>query len=69
MAVLTGDATKVPAGKPVLKSTAADNVFVNFADHGGVGIIAFPHQTLSANDLNKTLQTMHQKNMYKQLVF
>jgi legumain len=44
-------------------------VFVNFADHGGVGIIAFPHKTLSANDLIKTLQTMHQKNMYKQLVF
>lgn len=69
MAVLTGDASTVPAGKPVLKSTGDDNVFINFADHGGVGIIAFPHGTLSANSLNTTLQTMHSKNMYKQLVF
>jgi len=30
----------------VLKSTENDNVFVNFADHGGVGMIAFPYGSL-----------------------
>eukprot|EP01060_Flectonema_neradi_P014300 TRINITY_DN20_c0_g1_i6.p1 TRINITY_DN20_c0_g1~~TRINITY_DN20_c0_g1_i6.p1 ORF type:complete len:413 (+),score=132.64 TRINITY_DN20_c0_g1_i6:59-1297(+) len=69
LAVLTGDSVKTK-GKKVLKSKSGDNVFINFADHGGVGIIAFPNgQLLHADDLQTTLKTMHSKNMYKELVF
>jgi len=42
LAVITGNATAVPAGKPVLKSGPNDRVFIFFSDHGGVGLLAFP---------------------------
>lgn len=64
--VLMGDDS---AGGPVLKSTSADRVFVNFVDHGGVGIIGFPKTTMHAKDLIKTLQYMSDNAMYKELVF
>lgn len=64
--VLKGDSS---AGGPVLKSTAQDNVFVNFVDHGGPGIIAFPSDLLKASDLIAALQYMHTNNMYKSLLF
>lgn len=64
--VLTGD-TSAPGA--VLKSTSEDNVFINFVDHGGVGIIAFPSATMSSKMLNDALKTMHSKKMYKKLVF
>jgi len=69
VAVLTGDAKT--AGGKVLKSTSEDNVFVNFVDHGGVGLIAFPlvNKVLHANRLIGTLRKMHEKGMYRQLVF
>jgi len=64
--VLTGDSSAPGA---VLKSTSEDNVFVNFVDHGGTGIIAFPTGSMSSSMLIKALKTMHSKNMYKKLVF
>jgi len=64
--ILTGDSS---APGPVLKSTAGDNVFINFVDHGGTGIIAFPSGTMSSSMLNNALKTMHSKNMYNKLVF
>jgi len=64
--VLTGDSSAPGA---VLASTSEDNVFVNFVDHGGTGIIAFPSGTMSSSMLNNALKTMHSKNMYKKLVF
>merc|ERR1719188_402162 len=69
VAVLSGDAKT--AGGKVLRSTADDHVFVNFADHGGVGLIGFPGgmSVLHANKLISTLKAMHEKNMYKQLNF
>ncbi len=75
MHVLLGEKTEVPDGKPVLESTSGDRVFVNFVDHGGTGIIAFPggglfgQKLLHAADLVQTLTTMHSNNMYKELVF
>lgn len=66
--VLTGASAKT-GGKPVLKSTAQDRVFVNFVDHGGTGLIAFPSQTMSATQLNSALKTMHSTKMYSQLTF
>lgn len=56
-------------GKKVLKSTKDDHVFVYFADHGAPGLLAFPESELLASDLLKTLQAMHQKQMFKHLVF
>jgi legumain len=74
--VLEGNADKVK-GKGtgrVLTSTANDHVFINFSDHGGPGLIAFPDngsvsQILYADALMSTLKEMHEKNMYKQMVF
>jgi legumain len=68
--VLTGDAS---APGPVLKSSASDRVFVYFADHGGVGILGVPNGAsggyIHASDVNKALETMHSKSMYKELLF
>jgi len=68
MDVLTGNAQRAK-GK-VLKSTEKDTVFVNFVDHGGVGLVAFPNgPVLHVKDLSKTLKTMQSQKMFKQLVF
>jgi legumain len=67
MAVMTGDAET--AGGPVLKTDSTSRVFVNFADHGGVGLIAFPHQYLYADQLQATIDTMQEKEMYSEMVF
>jgi len=67
LAVLTGDSAA--AKGPVLKSTAEDKVFINFADHGGVGLIEMPDGMLHSKELMGALKTMHTKNMYKKLVF
>jgi legumain len=64
MKVLTGTAS----GKS-LKSTADDNVFVFFSDHGAPGLIAFPTSELHKADLQSTFDTMHSNNMYKKLTF
>jgi legumain len=53
--VITGNAAAmagIGSGR-VLKSGVNDTVFINFDDHGGVGIICFPSTTLDAADLNK----------------
>jgi len=62
--VLTGEGS----GK-VLKSTSADNVFVNFIDHGGVNLIGFPRTVMHKADLTGALQTMKDKEMFNRLVF
>eukprot|EP00439_Symbiodinium_sp_Y106_P074603 s75_g14.t1 len=68
MDVLTGN-TQGAKGK-VLKSGASDTVFVNFVDHGGPGIIAFPNgPVLTVKELSKTLKTMQSKHMFKEMVF
>eukprot|EP01061_Rhynchopus_euleeides_P047555 TRINITY_DN958_c0_g1_i2.p2 TRINITY_DN958_c0_g1~~TRINITY_DN958_c0_g1_i2.p2 ORF type:complete len:426 (+),score=220.20 TRINITY_DN958_c0_g1_i2:55-1332(+) len=67
--VLTGNTTKTK-GKKVLTSTSKDKVFVNFVDHGGVGIIAFPSGAyMTEKQLVSALTEMHQKQMYQELVF
>jgi legumain len=70
--VITGDDSNLPAGGSgkVLKSKATDRVFLNFVDHGGVGLVAFPNgPVLYAKDLSKALQAMQAKQMFKELVF
>jgi len=72
LAVLQGEAN---ATGPVLKSTAEDKVFIYFADHGGPGILGVPmgigrqNPFIHAADVNSALMAMHQKGMYKELVF
>jgi legumain len=51
----------------VLNSTANDNVFIYFADHGAPGLIAFPSSHLLADELIKTLAQMNGK--YNKLIF
>lgn len=66
--VLTGNTTGAK-GK-ILKSTEEDTVFVNFVDHGGVGIVAFPNGPfLHVKELSQTLKKMQSQKMFKQLVF
>ncbi|PRD24511.1 UNVERIFIED_CONTAM: Legumain [Trichonephila clavipes] len=57
MAVLKGSEKSlagVGSGK-VRKSGPIDHVFVYFADHGALGLIAFPEDELSAMNLNRTI--------------
>jgi legumain len=68
LAALIGDDVAT-GGKKVLKSTEKDRVFINFADHGATGLIAFPNDYLYASDLLKALDTMTQKKSYSELVF
>ena len=58
----------VGTGK-VLKSTSNSKVFINFADHGAPGLIAFPIGVLYADDLNDALNYMNTNQMYDELVF
>ena len=69
--IIKGDAAGmkgVGTGR-VLASTSADRVFLNFADHGATGLIAFPNDYLYANDLLAALTFMNTKKMYSELVF
>ena len=53
----------------VLKSTAADKVFINFADHGAPGLIAFPSSYLYEKDLTPVFNSMWTKKQYQEAVF
>lgn len=78
LAILSGNASAIECpenesegrcSKKVLKTTDQDYVFVYFADHGGPGILAFPHwKMLYAHDLMDTLEFMHTANRYKEMV-
>ena len=67
--VLLGDST---ASGPVLGSDADSKVFVYFVDHGGAGLICTPQGSndwIYADELDSTLQSMKDTNMFKELVF
>eukprot|EP01135_Chromosphaera_perkinsii_P002747 Nk52_evm115s226 gene=Nk52_evmTU115s226 len=69
--VLLGNKDKlkgVGSGR-VLESGPEDRVFINFVDHGGVGLIAFPTEFYYATSLIKTLKEMHAKKKFAKLVF
>ena len=69
LAILRGDKASVTGGNgKVLGSTANSKVFINFADHGAPGLIAFPSEYLYANDLNTTISYMFQNKMYSEMV-
>ncbi|CAK9010599.1 Vacuolar-processing enzyme (VPE) (Proteinase B) [Durusdinium trenchii] len=52
-----------------LNSTARDDVFINFVDHGAVGLVAFPTAELHASDLIESLKKTHAKKKFRNLVF
>ncbi|CAF1171667.1 unnamed protein product [Rotaria magnacalcarata] len=57
----------IGSGK-VLESGPDDNVFIYFADHGAVGLVAFPSGVLYAKDFNDTITKMYNQKKYKQMV-
>jgi len=65
----------VLAGKDVhkgsrktVRSTKDDIIFVNFVDHGGPGILAFPSGELNKVDLDSTMNQMFEGGRYKQML-
>ena len=68
VAVLKGDSASV-GGRPVLKSTSNDNVFLDFSDHGSTGLIAFPHEYMYANTLIDAINFMYNNHMYGRLTY
>lgn len=70
--VLTGNATAMQGigNSKVLNSTMSSLVFVNFVDHGGEGLVAFPTGPyLYADQLAAALLQMNATRMYNKLVF
>ncbi|PSN45864.1 hypothetical protein C0J52_16851 [Blattella germanica] len=68
--ILAGDAEAmkgIGSGR-VIDSGPNDHVFVNFADHGAPGLIAFPEDELYASDLLSTLTEMAANNRFAKLV-
>lgn len=68
--ILTGNAAAmkgIGSGK-VIDSGPDDHVFVNFADHGGPGLIAFPEDVLHVAQLNKTIWEMYNQKRYHKMV-
>ncbi|XP_046633726.1 legumain-like [Daphnia pulicaria] len=52
----------------VLQSGPADNIFINFVDHGAPGLLAFPSSELHARTLQDTLLDMYQRKQFAKLV-
>ncbi|VDM52014.1 unnamed protein product [Angiostrongylus costaricensis] len=68
--VLQGNAQNVTGGNGrVINSTSHDRIFVYFTDHGGDGLIAFPDDILTKEDLNTALQNMYEDKRYDEFVF
>jgi legumain len=60
LTILKGEKPKGGDGR-TLMSGANDTVFLNFADHGAAGLIAFPKDYLYATDLIAALNSMTAK--------
>lgn len=74
-AILLGDAAKVTEltgieNPKVLKTTAEDNIFMYYIDHGGDNIVSMPSGGyLTSEHLIGLIQEMHDKKMYNRLVY
>lgn len=66
LAILRGDAKGVKGGNgKVLKTTSEDRIFINYADHGSVGLVAFPSGGyLYEKDLTETFKYLYENNLY-----
>ncbi|KAK8761364.1 hypothetical protein V5799_027369 [Amblyomma americanum] len=65
--ILQGKKVKGGSGK-VIASGPNDHIFVNFADHGAPGIIAFPHDELHAKPFINVIKKMHQEKKFAKMV-
>ncbi|XP_046709139.1 legumain-like [Silurus meridionalis] len=65
LAALCGDST---AGKKVIRSNENDTILVYLTDHGKQGHFCFPHSTLYAEDLIKTVKEMSMKRKFLKMV-
>ena len=52
-----------------LGSGPEDHVFVNFADHGAPGLVAFPNGELYSRQLLQTIEIMRELKKYHKMVF
>ncbi|KAG7324763.1 hypothetical protein KOW79_011079 [Hemibagrus wyckioides] len=70
LAVLRGDpsAVKKTGPKKVIQSSQNDSIFIYLSDHGAHGIFGFPHSTLYAHDLIKTVNTMSWSGQFSKMV-
>jgi legumain len=68
--IISGDTMTVGSGKS-LKTTAEDNVFIFFDDHGSEGALCFPTGgcPLSGPKIQNALEELASKKMYKRVVF
>ena len=72
-AILRGDAaslniTNEATTGRVLESDDKSKVFLYFSDHGSPGHLMFPDSVIYADELNETIQSMHESKMYEELV-
>jgi legumain len=69
LAIIQGNKASLKGGNgKYLKSDANSKVFINFADHGAPGLIAFPSSQLYADDFITALKNMYAKKMYEKMV-
>lgn len=70
LSVLLGNSTylKDKGSGKYLASGPEDHVFVNFADHGAPGLVAFPNGELYARQLIQTIEIMHELKKYHKMV-
>ncbi|KAH7965987.1 hypothetical protein HPB49_012498 [Dermacentor silvarum] len=64
--ILQGKKVKGGSGK-VIASGPNDHIFVNFADHGAPGLIAFPNDQLRARSFMKVIKSMYQRNKFAKM--
>ncbi|CAH1402825.1 unnamed protein product [Nezara viridula] len=68
--ILTGNKTAmrgIGSGK-VIESGPDDLVFINFVDHGGVGVLYFPNEELYADEFLEAINLMSTKSKYSKLI-
>ena len=57
------------SGKRVLRSSFVDTVYVAIFEYGAPGVITLPQDVILGSELQNTVRKMHEKRMYKKLVF
>uniref|UniRef100_G3MM08 legumain n=1 Tax=Amblyomma maculatum TaxID=34609 RepID=G3MM08_AMBMU len=65
--ILQGKKVIGGSGK-VIASGPNDHIFINFADHGAPGLIAFPHDELHARPFINVIKKMHKEKKFAKMV-
>ncbi|KAH6939965.1 hypothetical protein HPB50_022995 [Hyalomma asiaticum] len=64
--ILQGKQVQGGSGK-VIASGPNDHIFINFADHGAPGLIAFPNDELHARPFMKVIKSMNEQQRYAKM--